>query len=152
MSLPSPITTSTLANGYVNAASFFFKIWTVINALIAWASGLTSVPTWYAVPGAAGWTNLGGSFFTCQYTKNKIGLVTLRGIAQNTSGGSLGPGAILATLPAGYRPAAHLGYSKLTSAALADRVDIDASGNIIATSLMGNNYIVSLDCIQFFAA
>jgi hypothetical protein len=85
----------------------------------------------------------GGIFSTPQYTKGADGLVSIKGLIRS---GTIG--ATIATLPAGYRPAARILLAAYSNAAYA-RLDIDASGNIIAST--GSNAWYSLDGINFYA-
>jgi hypothetical protein len=77
---------------------------------------LTLQNSWAAYPG----------YSTPQYTKGSDGLVTIKGLLNP---GSTTADVVMATLPAGYRPAQRLLVPTHTSTG-GGRFDIDASGNI----------------------
>lgn len=59
---------------------------------------------WIAFPAAGGIVNLGGAFQPAQIRKSDtLKIVQLRGVLKNNSGGALAPGAIIGTVPVGYR-------------------------------------------------
>lgn len=152
MSLPSPITSTTLPNGFVNSTSFFTLIWSVINQIITWATGVIGTPAFTNLPMGSGWTAYGSGYATPSYYKDSMGYVTVHGLAQNTSGSSKAPGTTIATLPAGFRPLSQISFSSPSSAVLGDRVDVLSTGVIItANSTIANSGFVFLDCIRFYA-
>jgi len=78
-----------------------------------------------------------------QFTKSKDGLVSLRGLIKNGT-----VGAVIATLPQGYRPSKQVLSATASGGSIA-RLDIDTSGNIWAST--GYNGWYSLDGITFYA-
>ena len=76
---------------------------------------LTAAPTWAAPTLTSGWTNASG-YQVAQYTKDAQGFVVLRG---NVTGGTVGSGATILTLPAGFRPAANERFTTASSSGTA---------------------------------
>jgi len=108
------------------------------NSYSSWSS-LELVNSWVWYDGG------GGEFSTPQYTKGADGLVSIKGLIRSGSTTSNVP---MATLPAGYRPAARVLYGGYSNGAYA-RIDIDTSGNI--NFMTGSNIWLSLDGITFYA-
>lgn len=91
------------------------------------------------------WTYYGSPFSTPRYTKSTDGIVTLSGLIKS---GSTTGDAIIATLPAGYRPTSGRTLYGIASGSVAmGRIDIDTSGNIRYQG--GGNAWLSLDGIHF---
>jgi Tfp pilus assembly protein PilE len=92
-----------------------------------------------------GWVHYGAPFSTPRYKKSADGIVTLTGLI---SSGSTTSDAIIATLPAGYRPTSGRTLYGIASSTVAmGRIDIDINGNI--RYLVGGNGWLSLDGIHF---
>lgn len=150
MTLPAPITSSTLPPGFVNSDSFYNDIWSPkINGFITWATALIAAPVFIAPTLASGWTNHGGGFYAVGYYKDAFGFVTLRGVVDNTSGSSKTAGTIF-TLPAGYAPLAEETFAVPTSSSNGDRVDVTASGGVNNLSTIPSTGYVFLDGIRFY--
>ena len=103
---------------------------------------------WTSLPLASGYNNYvdshGGDFQICEY--RKIGdIVYLRGLIHKTDHATIGAGAIMAILPAGFKPQNSLGFAQ----AQTRRVDILQSGEIIAQFASTSNEFVFLDGIFF---
>ncbi len=103
---------------------------------------------WTSLPLASGYNNYvdshGGDFQICEY--RKIGdIVYLRGLIHKTDHATIAAGAIMAILPAGFKPQNSLGFAQ----AQTRRVDILQSGEIIAQFASTSNEFVFLDGIFF---
>jgi len=98
---------------------------------------------WYPVTFGTGWANYDAVNFQCEYLKDSMGFVHLRGLAQRTSGS----GATITTLPSGCRPL-DTHHTIALSAGAACEVDIDASGNVVLYGGTPTDY-VSLDNVVF---
>lgn len=95
---------------------------------------------WQALPLAGSWVAEPG-FQEPQYRKEGVDLVRLRGAVQSG-------GALLATLPAGFRPPAKIRVSVANGSTTSPGyLDIAANGQI--TVVQATNTIVSLDGICF---
>lgn len=90
------------------------------------------------------WVDYDTTFNTCQYYKDKDGVVHLKGLIKN---GTMRTTAF--TLPAGYRPSRKYLIATMTSPNVVGRLDIDTSGNVIPTT--GSNAWFSLDNVSFRA-
>lgn len=93
---------------------------------------------------ANSWANLGGSFQTAAYYKDRAGLVRLVGVI---TAGTIPATAF--TLPAGFRPAAIELFIGVSGAATS-RIDVQNDGQVIIRN--GTNGFVSLSGICFRAA
>lgn len=105
-----------------------------------------SIP-WTALTFQNGWINYGYQFERANYRLNSLGVVELKG---RIGSGTTTSGTVIATLPAGLRPAYTHSFSVVTNNTSNDQIgqiDIDASGNILAI-LVYNTY-TSLDGISF---
>lgn len=67
------------------------------------ANRLSAQESWNALSFGANWSDLGGAWSTCQYMKDHLGFVHLKGHAKYAL--MSGAGTTIGTLPAGYRPA-----------------------------------------------
>jgi hypothetical protein len=97
--------------------------------------------TWQNLTLVNSWANLGAGFQTAQFLLCG-GLVTLRG---SVAGGATGS-SVIATLPAGFRPAAINMFSTMGVGG-ASRVDVNPNGDIAPT--VGATTYLSLDGIAF---
>jgi Tfp pilus assembly protein PilE len=88
------------------------------------------------------WANYAAGYNTAQFTKTSSGRVFLKGLVRYGANGS-----IIGQLPQGYRPAGRLVFQTNTSPNVSGRIDVDASGNIIAYS--ANTAWISLDSVSF---
>lgn len=84
--------------------------------------------SWQTATLQGAWVNYGGNYPILQYTKAADGVVTLRGLVQNGSTDS-----VIATLPAGYRPAETALMTSVCSDAYC-RYDIQEDGDIVFRS------------------
>lgn len=104
-----------------------------------------SFSSWNTLTLQNSWIYGGVPYTTPRYTKGSDGIVTLSGFIYN---GSTASGAIIATLPAGYRPTSGTALFGIASGSVAmGRVDIDTDGNIRYQA--GGNAWLSLDGIHF---
>lgn len=116
----------------------------------------------HAVGGDAAWTSVtfntgvqnvnSAGYQGCQYRKDALGYVVVRGYAVPTSG-SIATGTTLFTLPAGYRPLLRQtfpswGYS--ASAYLPARIDVDAAG-LVTVHVTSTTTDVALGAVRFIA-
>lgn len=113
-------------------------------------TGQVVVPnlTWQAAPLGAGWIWYGAPFQSPEYSKDALGIVRLRGMAKNTA--AMAVGAVVATLPDGYRPPAQTIHVTIGNQVL-NRVDINVNGQIILGVALAINLWISLDSISFAA-
>lgn len=129
-----------VAKGYSNA-------WLSVNGLFYPSTYPTTGScdvAWCALSFQNGWSNYTTPpYASGSYTKGTDGVVQLKGLVK---GGTMG--VTIAQLPVGYRPKSQL-LIGTESNALWGAIDIDASGNIIASS--GSNVWYSLDGLSFFA-
>lgn len=119
-------------------------------------SSYAGIQTMYYPTSFSGWTTLsmaspanwvyyGAPFVAPRYTKASDGIVTLSGLIKS---GSTTSGAIIATLPPGYRPTSGAAIFGVASGSVAiGRIDIDTDGNILYRA--GGNTWLSLDGIHF---
>ena len=103
----------------------------------------SSYTNWIGLTMQGTWAYYGAPYTMPQYTKSSDGVVTLKGLIRN---GTIG--TTVATLPVGYRPNYRILFSTVSNSVYG-RLDIDASGNIIAQG--GNTAWYSLDGIMFYA-
>ncbi|MFQ4136449.1 hypothetical protein PGN35_009020 [Nodosilinea sp. PGN35] len=89
-----------------------------------------------------GWVRYDNTFNPPGYFKDSVGIVHLRGLVRS---GTIG--AVIFTLPSGYRPQFQELFSASTSPNSYARVDVTAAGAVVATT--GNNGWLSLDGITF---
>lgn len=158
MSLPDPIAPTDISNGYVNAASFYFKIWTVINQLIAWGRALVS-PAFVLLTFAAGFGNYGGgaSGFPVSAYKNALGRVVVRGYVQNVTGSTIPALTIIALLPTGYAPKFGHGFSCPDSVTGIGRYDVippqtgAPNGALFSNVAIPAGGFILLDGISYYA-
>lgn len=92
----------------------------------------------------SGWSDYGAGYNQVEYTKNREGLVTLRGMAAN--GEYYKP---ILSLPKGYRPSNRRLFATLSENKPA-RIDILENGDV--TPINGSKGWISLDGIQFYAS
>lgn len=88
------------------------------------------------------WVDYDSTYNTCQYYKDKEGIVHLKGLVKS---GTIGQAIF--TLPAGYRPSKQYLIATQTSPNAIGRLDINTSGNVIPTT--GSNSWFSLDNVSF---
>lgn len=125
-----------------------------------------SLSTWVWWSGVLPWTNVtlssgiaafGSGYQTPQYCLDGSGMVRLRGLLQNTSASTLAIGTVLATLPAGFRPAATRGFtvesSLPASSYQATRLEVSAAGTMYLSfyALPPTGYVF-LDGLSFDVA
>lgn len=99
-------------------------------------------PTWTALPYASGYSDFAG-FQAGQYSKDTQGFVHLRGLFKFTPTGSYSAGGTVATLPAGFRPAATEVFPAMGSISSGAyqiyRVAIDSTG-VITWAIAQSNW------------
>ncbi len=83
---------------------------------------------------------------TNQYRKGSDGIVTVKGLIKN---GDTTPGAVIATLPPGYRPKERLCFAGVAGA-VHSRIDVLANGQIIVAGYVNSGW-TSMDNISFIA-
>lgn len=83
-----------------------------------------------AVSHQNGWTDLAAGWRPCSYLRDHLGVVHLMGVANGASKTS----NVIATLPAGYRPAKKHIYVTLYHGDVVGRVDVHADGTVEAVS------------------
>lgn len=116
-------------------------------------SGYVDIQTMYYPAGYSGWTNLtlqnswayyGSPFTVPAYTKGSDNVVTVKGFVKAGAAAT-----VIATLPAGDRPAQSIIFAQAAYDAYA-RVDVQPNGNIVAQSFASNGWL-SIDNINFVA-
>lgn len=114
---------------------------------------LAALPAWTALAYGTGWTNFGGGFAVGAYLKDALGFVHLKGVVARTSG----TGMLIATLPAGYRPAesrAWVVHAFNGTTFSEGRVDLTSAGAlslVLPGSISATGY-VGLDSIPPYRA
>lgn len=144
MTSDTPVTIKLRAaqNGGSGAAIINRTTWSVPKLVVTNMSrGGTPTASWTALSYQNGWTDFGAPYATGAYLKDTIGFVHLKG----TIGHSGATTAVIATLPAGYRPGASLIIPSYTSGA--SYVIIANDGTITPPSTNQ----VSLDGVSFLA-
>lgn len=141
MSLPGPILTTDIPDGFVNAALFFLKAWTKINQIITYLTTATGDAGWVTPSMSNGWVAFGGSDQIPQY-RLKSGVVWLGGIAKSGT-----VSTAMFTLPVGMRPLGNLIFTAANNGVLGI-MTISSTGVVIGPA---NNTYVSLNGIQFIA-
>lgn len=101
-----------------------------------------SQESWTAATLQNGWSNFGSGYQAARFFKDELGVVHLEGLV---AGGSLG--AAVFTLPAGYRPSAHL-ILPVANANYYGEVTINSSGQVVSWG-GGNSNWLSLSGISF---
>ena len=123
------------------------------------AKGIAGAPDYYSLqgmfyPSTSGWNTLTLNGWTPydtghtqpRYRKGADGIVSVKGLIK---GGNTSPGAVIATLPAGYRPKERLCISGVAGAAHS-RIDILPNGQIIVGGYVNSGW-TSMDNISFIA-
>lgn len=100
---------------------------------------------WLALTYQNSWVDVGGAYATGGYRKDYAGTAHLKG---RVSGGATG--TVIATLPAGYRPAATRTFSVSTDVAGMGTVEVANTGEITIVGASTLTY-VALDAIRFLA-
>jgi hypothetical protein len=102
--------------------------------------------SWTGLPLVSSWVAFDAANYSPpSYTKASDGVVTVRGLIKN---GAYAPGSVIATLPAGYRPAERQIYTCISNGAWS-RVDVLPTGEIQIRAAY--NGWISLDSISFLA-
>lgn len=99
---------------------------------------------WQAPALVNSWVNYGSVFNNAGFTKDRSGVVRLRGLIKD---GTVTASAFV--LPVGYRPAQQHLFTVISNGTIG-RVDIRADGEVVITA--GSNVYVSLDNIAFLPA
>jgi hypothetical protein len=108
---------------------------------------LNQIPTqesWIAPTLLNSWVNYGGSYSIAGYYKDTLGTVHMRGLVKDGTA----PGAVICTLPAGYRPGYPVVVPGLTSASALCDLRVSTTGDVSAFA-GGSTTWLSLDSIQF---
>ena len=92
-----------------------------------------------------GWVDFGGGYAPGAYLRDSNGWVHLRGMIAN---GAVTAGTVLATLPAGYRPAAVELFNGIASGVVCI-IQVDAFGNVGIPAAVASNLYISLSGISF---
>lgn len=107
-------------------------------------NGIIAQEAWKNAAFQNGWVNYGGGYNTCQYFKDKMGIVHLKGMVKNGR-----VGKVIFTLPAGYRPLHRQLHGVCTHNNAIGRCDVLTDGQVHCVS--GNARWFSLDGITFRA-
>ena len=105
-----------------------------------------AAPQWMGATLLNGWTNYGSPYHNAGYTKDRAGVVRIRGSVNN---GHLTSGTPLFRLPDGYKPLNKLLINVQSTDALG-RVDITANGDVVI--VIGTAGWTSIDNISFLPA
>src|SRR4030066_812363 len=100
-----------------------------------------AAPQWTDATLLNGWTNYGSPYHNAGYTKDRAGVVRIRGLINS---GTLTSGTPLFRLPAGYKPLNTLLINVQSNGALG-RMDINANGDV--TIVAGTAGWTSIDNI-----
>jgi hypothetical protein len=137
-----------LAKGFSNAWLAMHAIYfpyTYGSATTCATPGLHVDNGWCSMTLQNGWINYNASVYqTAGYTRASDGLVTLKGLLSSGS-----TSAVIATLPAGYRPATQLLMATQSAGSWA-RLDIHTDGTILAAANVNSGWL-SLDGMTFMA-
>jgi len=107
-------------------------------------SGGNIPESWITATYATGWGSYNPSTSNvCQYLKDSMGFVCIRGTVRYTSGGT----DVIFTLPAGYRPTKRNSFPTIADS-LGEHVNVSADGTVELATGTGTNY-VTLDGIRF---
>jgi len=115
--------------------------------------GQVTMDTWHLIGASgqptfvSGWTNYGGGYNPGGYRKFPDGKVKLKGLISASSAQSAG--AVIFTLPAGYRPPARQLKECETSGTNGARIDILTDGSVSPQVAQGAGAWVSLDDLEF---
>ena len=101
-------------------------------------------PVWQAPVFVNSWVNYGSGFNNAGFTKDRSGVIRLRGLIKS---GTVTASAFV--LPVGFRPAQQHLFAVISNGAIG-RVDVQADGEVVITA--GSNVYVSLDNIAFLPA
>ena len=139
-----PIASNVFADGELtNEASWYTRIFSAINTLYA----VVGTDSGWQVPTLGNsWVNFGAPYQVARYRKVS-GWVSLEGSIKNGT-----TSTTIFTLPAGYRPGdaqQFLGVSNAFTARI--RVDNTGTVQVDAYATGGNNAVVSLDQVRFYA-
>lgn len=104
-----------------------------------------AVPVWQDAVLLNSWVNFGAGYHNAGYTKDRAGVVRLRGLI--TSGTVA---AVALRLPAGYCPINKHIFAVICSPEVIGRVDVGSNGDV--TVAAGSAGYVSLDNISFLPA
>jgi hypothetical protein len=122
-----------------------------VTHLLAWKTPAAPITggggdqAWIPLAYQNGWVDYGAPYGAGAYRKDALGFVHLQGLVKNG-----GAGTVIATLPAGYRPAATVYATALDGSNVAHYVLIGADGTIL-TAAGASNANVALDDITFYA-
>jgi hypothetical protein len=112
---------------------------------------ITEPPIWIAPTLVNSWVNFGTSFAEAGYYIDALTRVHFRGLVKD---GTVTPGTVLFTLPAGYRPLDSLLFTTFTfdgaATQTACRVDVHSDGTVTAGAGVESGYL-SLNGISFLA-
>jgi prepilin-type N-terminal cleavage/methylation domain-containing protein len=107
-----------------------------------YGTSTVTVPLWTPFTLQNSWLDYSPPYTSAAYTKTSGGVIVLKGMVRSGSG-------VIATLPAGYRPAMALMFENSTNSA-GGRLDVRADGTV--NMAVGSNAWFSLDGIAFMPA
>lgn len=118
-------------------------LWAIVRSLERQVHALSTSsraadPVWIPATYQNGWVDYGGAHQGARYRSTAGGQVEVQGLVKNGTALST-----VFTLPAGYRPAAELVFTAVTSANVLARVDVQADGQVV--QIAGNNTYLSLN-------
>lgn len=90
---------------------------------------------WQSLTLANSWLNFGGGYASARYRKVN-GIVYIQGTIKS---GTVAPGTLLATLPAGFRPSAHIVAPAFQAATSALSVEVLSTGGLVIGAVAFNN-------------
>lgn len=123
-------------------AEKFNELKTMIESLRSETLGQND--DWITPTLAGTWADYGSGYAACQYMKDALGFVHIKGLV---TGGAAPPTTIF-TLPAGYRPLEHLIFATPSFDAFGE-TRVLSNGGVYART--GNSTWVALDGIVFLA-
>ena len=127
------------AKGVAGAASFYSLQAMFYPTSTGWSALTLQSPANWQVYDLTGHS-------TNQYRKGSDGIVTVKGLIKN---GDTTPGAVIATLPPGFRPKERLCFAGVAGA-VHSRIDVLANGQIVVAGYVNSGW-TSMDNISFIA-
>ena len=103
------------------------------------ATATYATTDWVVPTLTTGWTAYGAPYQVPRY-RLWLGVVYVQGLAQNTSGGALGAGTALFTLPVGMRPAATIDAAPFSVSTM----EVKNNGSVNVNNSIANNAFLTL--------
>ena len=135
-----------LRRGTTGDSSFAWRVGDVYAQEADFYRAQLDQSAWFGVTFSSGdWSNYGAPWQTCQYMKDSMGFVHLRGLCQRTAGAT----TTILTLPSGYRPSNSESFI-VNATNAAGALEVQSDGDVVLS--FGTATYVSLAGITFKAA